>query len=272
MKASPHLHKPQAPPQTAIFAPGRAQLSQGQRLLIQPKLVLGPIDDPFEREADHIASQVMRMPAPRRPSVPGRDRSAVNARPVRREKSRRCKPSLPGSWGRTTRGIGPERRPRSAQFGWTAPGCGRPAVHGTAVRARFQRDSYPHGRASRAVGPLRRSTRVYLRITHRLRGRTLRAGQRQWPAPSRPRTHSHDSAAIGNEASTRSRQRDIRSVPGGRPRQRTAGGGKQRPRAPGGKLQFLDSRGRQTGSGHPTGAQHLSPLWWLFAGAKDQQF
>jgi hypothetical protein len=31
---------------------------------IQPKLRIGQVNDPFEREADHVADQVMRMPAP----------------------------------------------------------------------------------------------------------------------------------------------------------------------------------------------------------------
>jgi hypothetical protein len=33
--------------------------------IIQPKLTVGKVDDPYEREADRVADQVMRMPAPR---------------------------------------------------------------------------------------------------------------------------------------------------------------------------------------------------------------
>jgi hypothetical protein len=49
----------------SIFAPGRTNQSQVQPL-IQPKLVLGEINDPFEHEADRIADQVMRMPVSER--------------------------------------------------------------------------------------------------------------------------------------------------------------------------------------------------------------
>ncbi|MEO7769088.1 MAG: hypothetical protein ABIS01_16775, partial [Ferruginibacter sp.] len=30
---------------------------------VQPKLTIGPVDDPYEREADAVAEKVMRMPA-----------------------------------------------------------------------------------------------------------------------------------------------------------------------------------------------------------------
>ena len=36
-------------------------------LLIQPKLVVGAAGDQYEREADHVASRVMTMPAPATP-------------------------------------------------------------------------------------------------------------------------------------------------------------------------------------------------------------
>src|SRR5262245_6059181 len=32
--------------------------------MLQPKLTIGHADDPYEREADRVADQVMRMPAP----------------------------------------------------------------------------------------------------------------------------------------------------------------------------------------------------------------
>jgi hypothetical protein len=32
--------------------------------LLQPKLTIGAVDDPYEREADHVAETVMRMPSP----------------------------------------------------------------------------------------------------------------------------------------------------------------------------------------------------------------
>jgi len=37
---------------------------------IQAKLAVGAVDDPLEREADHVAEQVMRMPSPRVPTIP----------------------------------------------------------------------------------------------------------------------------------------------------------------------------------------------------------
>src|SRR3954467_9663455 len=46
--SSMHAHK-----QQPFFAPA----------FIQPKLTIGPVDDPYEREADAIAEKVMRMPA-----------------------------------------------------------------------------------------------------------------------------------------------------------------------------------------------------------------
>ena len=33
-----------------------------KELAVQPKLVVGPVDDPYEQEADRVADQVMRMP------------------------------------------------------------------------------------------------------------------------------------------------------------------------------------------------------------------
>jgi hypothetical protein len=36
--------------------------SNNEGLRIQPKLQIGPVDDPLEREADHVAETVMRMP------------------------------------------------------------------------------------------------------------------------------------------------------------------------------------------------------------------
>ena len=32
--------------------------------LLQPKLTIGAVDDPYEHEADRVAETVMRMPAP----------------------------------------------------------------------------------------------------------------------------------------------------------------------------------------------------------------
>jgi hypothetical protein len=47
----------------AIFPPAR-------RLPLQAKLAVGAIDDPWEREADRVAAQVMRLPAPPSPAPP----------------------------------------------------------------------------------------------------------------------------------------------------------------------------------------------------------
>lgn len=47
-----------------------AQLSRARVTLhttpgpLQPRLTIGPVDDPYEREAERVADQVMRMPAP----------------------------------------------------------------------------------------------------------------------------------------------------------------------------------------------------------------
>jgi hypothetical protein len=42
----------------------RSQASSSRSGIIQPKLAIGPVDDPLEHEADRVADQVMRMPAP----------------------------------------------------------------------------------------------------------------------------------------------------------------------------------------------------------------
>jgi hypothetical protein len=55
-----------------IFPPDRTNRSQARSVLtapsqlgtLQPKLVVGAVDDPFEHEADRIADQVMRIPNP----------------------------------------------------------------------------------------------------------------------------------------------------------------------------------------------------------------
>jgi Domain of unknown function (DUF4157) len=47
----------------AVFAPGPTR-HQAPHPLVQPKLVVGEVDDPLEHEADHVADQVMRMPEP----------------------------------------------------------------------------------------------------------------------------------------------------------------------------------------------------------------
>jgi hypothetical protein len=50
-----------------------------RRAAIQPKLLVGPVDDPLEHEADRIADQVMRMPDPK---------LSIAAAP--RQRSRKC--------------------------------------------------------------------------------------------------------------------------------------------------------------------------------------
>jgi hypothetical protein len=55
-----------------IFPPDRASRPQASSAvaarslpgIIQPKLAVGPVDDPLEREADRVADRVMRMPDP----------------------------------------------------------------------------------------------------------------------------------------------------------------------------------------------------------------
>ena len=51
-----------------IFPPGRTDqpqstLGASHASVVQPKLVVGPVNDPLEREADRVADQVMVMPA-----------------------------------------------------------------------------------------------------------------------------------------------------------------------------------------------------------------
>lgn len=52
--------------------------------IMQPKLTVGPVDDPLEHEADRVADQVMRMPAPLRtersgsPASPGEAPASVH--------------------------------------------------------------------------------------------------------------------------------------------------------------------------------------------------
>lgn len=47
-----------------VFAPDRPTRHQTQHPFVQPKLVVGEVNDPLEYEADHVADQVMRMPEP----------------------------------------------------------------------------------------------------------------------------------------------------------------------------------------------------------------
>jgi hypothetical protein len=50
--------------QRAVGNRGVHRLLQTQTRLIQPKLTVGPADDQYEREADRVAADVMRMPDP----------------------------------------------------------------------------------------------------------------------------------------------------------------------------------------------------------------
>jgi hypothetical protein len=54
-----------------IFAPGRTNRPQPSPLLIQPKLMVGQVNDPLEQEADRVADQVLRMPALTQSITPG---------------------------------------------------------------------------------------------------------------------------------------------------------------------------------------------------------
>src|SRR5215204_1786802 len=47
-----------------LFAPNRPSGPEASRPFIQPKLMIGRVNDPLEHEADRVADQVMRMPAP----------------------------------------------------------------------------------------------------------------------------------------------------------------------------------------------------------------
>ena len=41
---------------------GRSTKGRHEQTFFQPKLTIGPVDDEYEREADAVADQVMRMP------------------------------------------------------------------------------------------------------------------------------------------------------------------------------------------------------------------
>jgi hypothetical protein len=60
----------------STFAP----VSRTRAVIVQPKLVIGPVDDPLEREADAVADRVMRMPAITTPRCTS----------ARRQLSRKC--------------------------------------------------------------------------------------------------------------------------------------------------------------------------------------
>src|SRR5262249_2438115 len=63
MNAHVQLLKSQPISQNQESAPGRSSRLRGQRLFVQPKLILGQVNDPSEREADRVATRVMRMAA-----------------------------------------------------------------------------------------------------------------------------------------------------------------------------------------------------------------
>jgi Domain of unknown function (DUF4157) len=70
-----------APPKAQEVEPGSAEIAGVPRYLaIQPKLTVGAPDDPLEREADHVADHVMRMPEPRSGGVPVTARAAASIR------------------------------------------------------------------------------------------------------------------------------------------------------------------------------------------------
>jgi hypothetical protein len=84
-----NLTEPAAPRRLAwdfgkipLFPPDQASRSQASYPLpgiIQPKLVVGAVNDPLEHEADRVADQVMRMPDP-----------AVSVAPAEVQVSRKC--------------------------------------------------------------------------------------------------------------------------------------------------------------------------------------
>ena len=67
----PLQHREGKPPSNTLaqaagsHAFGRVPLYPDSSAMIQTKLVIGAPDDEFEREADRIADEVMRMPDPR---------------------------------------------------------------------------------------------------------------------------------------------------------------------------------------------------------------
>src|SRR3954470_16735622 len=54
-----------------VFAPNRPSGPEARPPLLQPKLTVGEVNDPLEHEADRVADQVMRMPAPTHSIAPG---------------------------------------------------------------------------------------------------------------------------------------------------------------------------------------------------------
>jgi hypothetical protein len=99
-----HTAAPQAP------APVKLQAVAG---LLQPRLTIGPVDDPYEREAERVADQVMRMPLCLTSSVHQPRSSAVPS--VRASRSRRCAQAA-----RPGRSLQPSRQIGKLLFG---PSC-----------------------------------------------------------------------------------------------------------------------------------------------------
>jgi hypothetical protein len=72
-----------------VFAPGEVALP---RIALQRKFAIGAVDDPLEREADHVAEQVMRMPEP--VAVTQRSVSRINRKCAACEREEESKPTL----------------------------------------------------------------------------------------------------------------------------------------------------------------------------------
>jgi Domain of unknown function (DUF4157) len=60
MEKAQHTTEPESIPSVSEFS--KENFENQKPLLIQPKLSVGAVDDPFEREADSMADHVMRMP------------------------------------------------------------------------------------------------------------------------------------------------------------------------------------------------------------------
>jgi hypothetical protein len=92
------------------YPPGREkpfQMPPGlvPRLPIQAKLKVGAVDDPLEHEADHVADQVMRMPAPDVPIAAAPSQVSRKCAECEDEEKLRKKPAVPETAAGEASGI-----------------------------------------------------------------------------------------------------------------------------------------------------------------------
>jgi len=79
-----------------LSPPGRERPAQplsvrsAQPGVMQPKLAIGPVNDPLEREADVVAERVMQMPDPALSISTGQEKTSRKYAACERETERRC--------------------------------------------------------------------------------------------------------------------------------------------------------------------------------------